>query len=257
MLLVASPTYTCIYNKLKEGLRLQKTYGYIITNKVVDSLEKINIKLNIKPIFTLLSEGIKKFIDKLYNNNYIHGDIRYENITYNIKNNTFYFIDFGISMKLLKEDNLINTKIFDYVGNYYYHILLRFLNIVLQYNSNKTYNFQEFFIYLRNNFKFLYENTLKTYNNNISNSINSFISFIFNDNIHNIQQNIIWNYINRQNIIIQQQQRPILELLKIYFYDQIKLVDIHSLNIFLFIIFYSNDYPNLLLHRYVNLKFYH
>ena len=62
-------------------------------------------------------------------------------------------------------------------------------------------------------------------------------NIFYNINIHTKNQEIILNYIHRTyNILISTYghiQLPTLELLKLFFIEQIKLIDIHSLNIFL------------------------
>ena len=56
-------------------------------------IKLINNKSNIKDVLSSLSDGIRHFINELYVNNYIHADIKAQNMT--LKKNKIYFIDFG------------------------------------------------------------------------------------------------------------------------------------------------------------------
>ena len=88
---------------------------------------------------------------------------------------------------------------------------------------------------------FLIQNFYHIYSRIIYNNykINQLLSsnIFYNINIHTKNQEIILNYIHRTyNILISTYghiQLPTLELLKLFFIEQIKLIDIHSLNIFL------------------------
>ena len=115
------------------------TYGYIISTKVGTSFDKLNgyryenenkkiidnskidsIKLescyeeDIKRILKNLKTSIEDLITKLYDNNFIHGDLKSPNITLD-KNYNVYFIDFGF---MKKYDNLYYINGYSQNENY-------------------------------------------------------------------------------------------------------------------------------------------
>ena len=126
--------YACLLEKFKtEDGRMYPNYGYIISTKVGKSFEKITMnemnKNNIKTILGSLNDAIKNFITKLYEKDYIHGDIKLPNIT--LKNNKVYFIDFG----LMHDSKIIQTNN-GYSLNFNYPIILsKFYSVMNKYKQ--------------------------------------------------------------------------------------------------------------------------
>ena len=105
--------YKCLNDKVYYNS--EQYYGYIISTKVGKSLDQLTNndinKTNIKEVLTSYSTAIKNFINKLYENKYVHGDIKTPNMT--IKDNKIYFIDFGLTEKYNINDNY-KPKILSY-----------------------------------------------------------------------------------------------------------------------------------------------
>ena len=104
--------YECLYDKLKSVSDINTYYGYIIYNKLGKSLEKLEKndinEFNIKNVLTSFSDGIRNFINNLYQNEYLHGDIKIHNMT--IKDDKIYFIDFGYTDKYNTNRNYDNDN---------------------------------------------------------------------------------------------------------------------------------------------------
>jgi hypothetical protein len=128
--------YACLEKKITNKRFPHDYYGYIITTKVGKSFDQLTINdiniNNIKQVLTNLNEGNKNFINKLYKQEYVHGDIKMPNIT--LQNNKIYFIDFGLTNKynyILTDKNNYTYPIVLYNSmNYNYPIILHIFFII-------------------------------------------------------------------------------------------------------------------------------
>ena len=112
--------YKCFFNPEKKIINSSSSenYGYIISTRVGKSLTQIlnNNKIsgnnNIIKFLEKLKESIGDLIQKLYDDESIHGDIKFENMTMTLNNigefddnSKICFIDFGFKQKY----NILNT----------------------------------------------------------------------------------------------------------------------------------------------------
>jgi hypothetical protein len=121
-----------IFNNVSSA---SENYGYIISTRVGKSFKdhKLN-DFNNGEIITILKnlkESIGDIIQKLYDNESIHGDIKFDNMTLD-ENLKVYFIDFGFMQKYYELDNLKTSS------HQYPEILNIFLKI-----KNKFKNYKE------------------------------------------------------------------------------------------------------------------
>jgi hypothetical protein len=125
--------YDCLKRKFLNDESKSDNYGYIISTRVGKSFGKTNLGIfnneQIKIILQNLKKSIEDLIQNLYGKNYIHGDIKFDNMTLDDKLNV-YFIDFG----LMTEYTNINTYRYS-INHQYPDILNIFLNIK---NKNKN-----------------------------------------------------------------------------------------------------------------------
>jgi hypothetical protein len=104
----------CLINPQKKIINYSssKNYGYIISTRVGKSFEEIITLKNNKFLknFTIilekLKESIKDLIKKFYDKDFIHGDIKFDNMTITLNDkdelddkSKIYFIDFGFMQK--------------------------------------------------------------------------------------------------------------------------------------------------------------
>ena len=112
-----------------------KNYGYIISTRVGKSFKDHKLdEFKTDEIITILEnlkESIGDLIQKLYDDEYIHGDIKFDNMTLD-ENLKVYFIDFGFMQKYYELDNLKTSS------HQYPEILNIFLKI-----KNKFKNYKE------------------------------------------------------------------------------------------------------------------
>ena len=121
--------YKCLSEKLIFNPEFYNFYGYIIYTRIGKSCEKltkddINTK-NIKEVLNNYSLAIKNFINNLYNDNLIHGDIKTPNMT--LKDNKIYFIDFGLTMNY-NETIANKSKVLILSKSINYPIILQLFN---------------------------------------------------------------------------------------------------------------------------------
>jgi tRNA A-37 threonylcarbamoyl transferase component Bud32 len=124
--------YVCINNRFLNNDD-DNDYGYIISTKVGKSFKDHNLGIfnneKIITILTNLKESIGDLIQKLYDDESIHGDIKSDNMTLD-DNLNVYFIDFGLMTKYTNEKQIRNQSL-----NYHYP---KILNIFLNYNNKMT-----------------------------------------------------------------------------------------------------------------------
>jgi tRNA A-37 threonylcarbamoyl transferase component Bud32 len=138
---------TKLYNCLKgriliKNSRLSENYGYIISTRVGKSFKDHNLddfnNEQIIKILKNLKESIGDLIQKIYDNDSIHGDIKFGNMTLDADLKV-YFIDFGLMHKY-KDLNLdLNSYITQ--NHQYPEILNIFFNIkkkLINKSMNKT-----------------------------------------------------------------------------------------------------------------------
>jgi len=127
--------YDCLIKKFLNNDSKSDNYGYIISTRVGKSFGKTNLGIfnneEITKILQNLKESIKDLIQKLYDKNYIHGDIKFDNMTLD-DNLNVYFIDFGLMTEYTNE----NTYGYS-INHQYPDILNIFFNI---YKKNKNKN---------------------------------------------------------------------------------------------------------------------
>ena len=129
--------YKCLINPEKQIINssISKNYGYIISTRVGKSFKYHKLyEFKTDEIITILEnlkESIGDLIQKLYDDEYIHGDIKFDNMTLD-ENLKVYFIDFGFMQKYYELDNLKTSS------HQYPEILNIFLKI-----KNKFKNYKE------------------------------------------------------------------------------------------------------------------
>jgi hypothetical protein len=237
--------YNCLLEKLRDrnGSNYEN-YGYIISTKVGKSFELLSYneinKSNIKQILESLNDGIKNFIKKLYDNNYVHGDIKLPNMT--LKNNKVYFIDFGLVHQYTDKKTNSGTSLnfhYPFILNKFYNIMdkvtkpitKRELIIELYMspikNENHNYHNNLLLSFLLTNFK-----GNRRSNSEISNFIIDYYSNLLKDLQDNIQYDI--NYIYTNHIL------PIA-----------KNSDIHALSLFIYDIFFGINFKNIMASNFI------
>ena len=125
----------CLIKKFLNNKSTSDNYGYIISTRVGKSFRKTNLGIfnneQIKIILQNLKKSIEDLIQNLYGKNYIHGDIKFDNMTLD-DNLKVYFIDFGLMTKYTE-----NTYRYS-LNHQYPDILNIFLNIYNRNNNNKN-----------------------------------------------------------------------------------------------------------------------
>jgi len=106
-------------------------YGYIISTRVGISFDKINLnnfdKEQIIKILTNLKTSIEDLIIKLYDNEFKHGDLNFENITLDeYKDYKISFIDFGLMSKYSDIKNIGNNS-----ANYQYNDIIQIFIMII------------------------------------------------------------------------------------------------------------------------------
>jgi hypothetical protein len=121
--------YQCLSKKLILNSTFYEFYGYIIYTRIGKSCENLTKddinKKNIKEVLNNYSLAIKNFINNLYNDNLIHGDIKTPNMT--LKDNKIYFIDFGLTMNY-NETIANKSKVLILSKSINYPIILQLFN---------------------------------------------------------------------------------------------------------------------------------
>ena len=162
-----------LYNCLSERILNNKNnnYGYIISTRVGTSFKDCNLyifnKEEIIQILKNLKKSIEDLIQKLYENEYIHGDIKFANMTLD-DNLKVYFIDFGFMTKYNIEKNIDNkSKNHQYpdILNIFFNImddyktkLIKLLNT--KYNKNNYIEKNNLIELLNKNFECIEQNNL-------------------------------------------------------------------------------------------------
>jgi tRNA A-37 threonylcarbamoyl transferase component Bud32 len=227
--------YKCLSDRNKQIINSSsKNYGYIISTKVGKSLIQVlksNNFNNDKIILFLekLKESIGDLIKKLYTDGSIHGDIKFDNMTmtFNDKGeidneSKICFIDFGFMQKYNILDKL-KTK-----NHQYPYILSIFKNIKNKINNPNQKIRKLEFINLLNN---------KSYSSDkiefdLQPTLLKFTNLNFMDYrcfFHSLEDNKEYSLIDYYIMCI----KPIA-----------KNVDIHSLSIYIYFLFY-NFYPEI------------
>ena len=157
--------YKCLINPEKQIINssISKNYGYIISTRVGKSFNEI-LDLHLKNnkfidennfiiILEKLKESIEDLIKKLYGQDFIHGDIKFNNMTMTLNNKSeidnkskIYFIDFGFMQKY---DDYEKLKV--KLNNYIYPDILYFFYLLNTLNTStinksvliKLFNLQE------------------------------------------------------------------------------------------------------------------
>ena len=137
--------YNCFFNPEKQIINSSSSenYGYIISTRVGKSLiqilnnNKISGNNNIIIFLEKLKESIRDLIQKLYDDESIHGDIKFDNMTMTLNNKGEFddnskicFIDFGFKQKY----NILNTLIT--YNHQYPYILQSFKMIINKYKED-------------------------------------------------------------------------------------------------------------------------
>jgi len=134
-----------------------ENYGYIITTRVGKSFKHYNLddfdNDKIIKILENLKESIEDLIIKLYNDDSIHGDIKFENMTLD-DDNKVYFIDFGLMQKYKDVENIITQ-------NYQYPDILNIFFNIKNDIDDRTINKTQL-IKLLNNSKYQKENSIQS-----------------------------------------------------------------------------------------------
>jgi hypothetical protein len=209
---------------------------YLITTKVGTSFEILLnkrpniINNNIVLILTSLKNGISNFINKLYRENFVLGDINTKNMTYDETQKKVYFIDYGIMHNSTIYNKIKHTY---YSYNVNYSLIISMFYYAINELPNTLISKQEFIKlmkiknvsihllhkyiqdkinYLRSlisNFDDIYNNYIDTYFSTLPNYINleTEIDKIYRDYILPIAKNtdiyalclFIYNIVNIYN----------------------------------------------------------
>ena len=133
-----------------------ENYGYIISTRVGKSFTKMLNSNNfnngeIIKILENLKESVGDLIQKLYDDESIHGDIKFDNMTMTLNNKGYFddnskicFIDFGFKQKY----NIFNTLIT--YNHQYPYILERFKMIINRYKEDYFFTKSELITELLN-----------------------------------------------------------------------------------------------------------
>jgi len=140
--------HNCLINPNKKIIKdsSNKNYGYIISTRVGKSLTVVLKKYNFSDnkdqiiiFFKKLKESIKDLIQKLYDKDFIHGDIKFDNMTMTLNNkgeiddnSKICFIDFGLMQKYTDEEKIFNQSL-----NHQYPDIL-YIFYILKHKYNKT-----------------------------------------------------------------------------------------------------------------------
>jgi hypothetical protein len=182
-----------------ENLKSSK-YGYIISTNVGISFDRLGYDdindNNIKDILISLREGIINFITNIFEEEYILGDINFENMT--LKDNKVYFINYGKMHKYTDKDQI--KKFAD--GDNYPYILKRFFKIkenevnkeylINFFNDNKVSNPKEYiFSYLNEKTQYNIDEIYEKYIFSIAKNsdiyaLSVFINSIFDKTLFNV-----------------------------------------------------------------------
>jgi tRNA A-37 threonylcarbamoyl transferase component Bud32 len=235
--------YECLETKLNNNTH--EYYGYIITTRVGKSCDNLTTddinKKNIKQVLTNYSLAIKQFINKLYEKNYIHGDIKTPNIT--LKDNKIYFIDFGFTIEythLLDNDPVIMNRSI----NFNYPIILHLFSILYFSKDFKFEATKHDYLTLINDII----TNLEQYTNfyTIVNTLITSHKYSIFKNIDDIKTYLkkYINYLLNFYLVEEKELYNIYDVYKICFSPIGKNVDIYSLSLVMFHLFYNNIYQD-------------
>jgi hypothetical protein len=196
--------YYCLSERIFNNKN--NNYGYIISTRVGTSFKDHNLNIfnkeEIKIILKNLKKSIEDLIQKLYDDESIHGDIKLANMTLD-DNLNIYFIDFGFMTKYNIEKNINNKS----KNHQYPDILNIFLNIkndyktkliellYTKYKKNKYIEQNNLIELLNYNFKYIEQNNLIE----LLNTEYDKIKYIFEDKtVLNTDKN---NYFDKTKLI--------------------------------------------------------
>ena len=251
--------YECLHQKFKKNNH--DYYGYIISTRVgkpFDNLTTDDInESNIKDVLTSFSRGIRNFINKLYEQGYLHGDIKTPNMT--IKDNNIYFIDFGLTDKYNKTLTDKNNNTYPIVltnsTNQNYPIILHLFSIVYvdQLDTFKTNKAGYLELFNNRITQPIPVSELNPYFIAVNNLITSHNYSIFT-NIEDVKT-YLKKYIKQllDDNLYDNKEYSIKEVYEICFLPIAKNVDIYSLSLVMFHLFYNNIYQrSITLSNYVS-----
>ena len=241
----------CLNNKFSQKKKRisHDYYGYIITTKVGKSLNQLNKddinKSNIKIVLTSLSDGIRNFINNLYQEKYLHGDIKTPNMT--IKDNKIYFIDFGLTDKynniLVDKHNYKYPIVLNNSTNQNYPIILHLFRIIyFNQDDNFSGNKNIYINQLLETHITQAKSDLNPYFHAVNNLISSHEDSIFK-NIEYVETYLKGHISQLLNDHLKDDETyTILEVYNICFLPIAKNVDIYSLSLALYHLFVNNIY---------------
>jgi hypothetical protein len=228
--------YKCLSDYNKQIINSSsENYGYIISTKVGKSLTQVlksNNFNNDKIILFLkkLKESIGDLIKKLYGKDFIHGDIKFDNMTMTLNDkgeidneSKICFIDFGFMQKYNILDKL-NT-----LNHQYPYILSIFKNIKNKFNNpDKKISKLEF---------------IKLLNNNSYSSDKMYID---------LQQRLL-NFTNLNfmdyrcffHLLKDNKEYSLMDYYTICIKPIAKNIDIHALSIYIYLLFNNNYNINI------------
>ena len=251
--------YECLHQKFKKNKH--DYYGYIISTRVgkpFDNLTTDDInESNIKDVLTSFSRGIRNFINKLYEQEYLHGDIKTPNMT--IKDNNIYFIDFGLTDKYNKTLTDKNNNTYPIVltnsTNQNYPIILHLFSIVYvdQLDTFKTNKAGYLELFNNRITQPIPVSELNPYFIAVNNLITSHNYSIFT-NIEDVKT-YLKKYIKQllDDNLDDNLEYSIKEVYEKCFLPIAKNVDIYSLSLVMFHLFYNNIYQrSITLRDYVS-----
>ena len=232
--------YQCLSEKLILNYEFYEFYGYIIYTRIGKSCENLTKddinQQNIKEVLKNYSLAIKYFINELYKKDYIHGDIKTPNMT--LKDNKIYFIDFGLTMNY-NEKIANKPKVLNLSKSVNYPIILQLFNNIYDSIFNNLTKKE----YLQ-----LLENKINILNNQdrLYLTMNTLISkhqFSIFKNIEDVKT-YLKTYINQLlNANLNDTDKySKKEVYEICFLPIAKNLDIYSLSLVMFHMFYYNFY---------------
>jgi hypothetical protein len=162
--------YNCLNERILNYNNNNNNYGYIISTRVGISFKDHNLynfkKEQIITILKNLKKSIEDFIQKLYKNESIHGDIKFANITLD-DNLNVYFIDFGFMTKYNIEKNIDDKSknhqypdILDIFFNIKYDFKTKLIKLLNEDKKNEYIDQDNFIKLLNDNIKYIDQDNL-------------------------------------------------------------------------------------------------
>jgi hypothetical protein len=208
----------CVENKIKSD-----NYGYIISKHTGVSLESKYNYIEPDTDISKLKNFLKKFnellefIKKLYDNNYLHLDIKTNNITVKKEeDNKLYLIDFGRTIEMVTDTDYYNI-IDSYLSQQYIMYPFEpkiYINLLKYFKDEniKEYSFEELINLI--NYKKNFEKSIVPYSFKSENKDNDIYSEQLREILVEVFKNDNLKHENIENYILERQKEYFINYLK-------------------------------------------